>query len=331
MHIQPIDIPALLRAVIWPVMTLVALGVFRKPLTGLVAWLGQRVKKVAFAGFSVEMAQVQEMQPRAMDAEIRELEAGLVPQSGSTAISSLVNELQGGGPRDYVVIDLGSESSPRWLTSRLYLLSFLITLINRQVVMVFVETLGNVRKRFVGIASAEKVRWAHARKYGWLEIAGVNAVASQVGAPSLGYAPAASIFSPFDPSSNYLPTLIPNVIKQFLSYIRTSTPPPVPSPEQSEWVSLDKQQTYEHAKWLNTARIEELLGGDMSTARVTLLPNKTVNDLARPVLAQRRRFVAVIEPDRTLVCVVDRMEVLQTFAFQALQQGHINGGSDRDT
>jgi hypothetical protein len=329
MNIQPIDIPALLRAVVWPVMILIAFGVFQKPLTNLIAGIGGRVKKVAFGGFSLEMAQVQEMQPRSMDTEIRELEAGLVPQSGSNAITALVNELQSGGPRDYVVIDLGSESAPRWLTSRLYLLSFLIGLINRQVLLVFVETLGDVRKRFVGIASAEKVRWAHARKYGWLEIAGVNAVSSQMGAPLIGY-PGAGFTNQFDPASGYMGTLIPSVIKQFLMYIRTPTAPPPNAPDQAEWISLDKLQNFEHAKWLSATRIEELLGSDLITARVTLLPNTTVNDLANPVLAQRGRYVAVVEPDRTFVCVVDRLEALDTVGREYLRQGRVNGGPDRE-
>jgi hypothetical protein len=122
MSMLPIDIPSLVRAVIWPVITIVGLVAFRQSIATLIGGLGQRVKKLAFAGFSLEMAQVQEMRPSAMDTEIRQLETGLVPQSGSNALTALVKELESGGNHDYVVIDLGSEPSPRWLTSRLYLL-----------------------------------------------------------------------------------------------------------------------------------------------------------------------------------------------------------------
>src|SRR5260370_34442705 len=178
MKIQPIDLPSLLKAISWPAMTAIALAVFRRPLATLISVLGQKVSKFSIGKFSIEMAQVQEMKPSTMDTEIRQLEAGLIPQSGNTALTALVNELQSGGKHDYVVIDFGSESAPRWLTSRLYLLCFLITLINRQLCMVFVETVGSVRKKLIGIASPEQVRWALAYKYGWLETAATAAYAN---------------------------------------------------------------------------------------------------------------------------------------------------------
>jgi hypothetical protein len=132
MHIQPLDIPALLRAITWPLIVVTAFAIFRRPLAILISLVGQKVSKLSFGKFSIEMAQVPEMKPQAMDAEIRELDAGLTPQSGTTGLTALVNELQSGGKRDYVVIDFGSDTAPRWLSSRLYLLSFLLTLINRQ-------------------------------------------------------------------------------------------------------------------------------------------------------------------------------------------------------
>jgi hypothetical protein len=105
---------------------------------------------------------------------------------------------------------------------------------------------------------------------------------------------------------------------------------PADASDRGEWVSLDKQKTFEHAKWLSATRIEELLGSDLVTARVTLLPNKSVNDLANPVLAQRGRYVAVVEGDRTFVCVVDRLEALDTVGREYLRQGRVNGGPDRE-
>jgi len=77
MHIQPIDIPSLLRAIAWPMIVVVAFALFRRPLANLISIVGQKVSKLSVGKFSIEMAQVEEMKPRAMDAEIRELEAGL--------------------------------------------------------------------------------------------------------------------------------------------------------------------------------------------------------------------------------------------------------------
>jgi hypothetical protein len=178
MSIQPIDLAALLAAVTWPLIIVVAFTVFRHPLSELVGTFGQRARKFSFGGVSLELAEVSEMRPQSLEAEIRQLDAGLIPQSGSSAIAGLLKQLQSGGEYDYIVIDLGSESSPRWLTSRLYLLAFLIAPIDRPKCFVFLETVGSVRKRFVGTASPHRVRWALVRRYGWLESASVAAYES---------------------------------------------------------------------------------------------------------------------------------------------------------
>jgi hypothetical protein len=64
------------------------------------------------------------MKPRSLDAEIRELEAGARPQSGPL---DLLAQMREQATNDYIVIDLGSESAPRWLSSRLYLFANLLS------------------------------------------------------------------------------------------------------------------------------------------------------------------------------------------------------------
>ena len=332
MSIQPINLPDLLRAITWPGIAVAAAVLFRKPMANLIAVLAPRVNKVSVGGFSLEMARVQEMRPQAMDAEIRQLEAGLIPQSGSNSLTALINELQSGGQHDYVDIDFGSEASPRWLTSRLYLLCFLITLINRQLCLVFVETAGGVRKKLLGLSSPERVRWALARRYSWLESAGAGSYAMQAG---LSWGNLAAAGYPgfllntlandwFDPTTGSLLAVLPSLIQQFLFFLRVQQAPPDFGTPNSEWVSLDNQRTYEHAKWLNGARIESLLGNGLSNAHVTLMPNQTLNDLANPVLAQQGRFVAVTGPDNTFLSVIDRHEVLEAMAQELARQNRVS-------
>lgn len=130
-----------------------------------------------------------------------------------------------------------------------------------------------------------------------------------VGNPPVGF---------LDPGTGLLWTMLPNVIKQFLQSVRSPAPPP--DAEKSEWVSMDKQQTFGHAKWLNGAQIESFLVNDLSTAHVTLPPNTTLNDLARPVLAQQGRFIAVLEMDGAFLRVVDRVSVLESVGGEFLKQ-----------
>jgi len=310
MPVQPLDVPALLRAVTWPLIVVMAFTIFRRPLANLISLVGQKVSKLSFGKFSIEMAQVPEMKPQAMDTEIRELEAGFTPQSGTFGLTSLVNELQTGGKRDYIVVDFGLESSPRWLSSRLYLLSFLLTLINRQLCLVFVETVGSVRKKFVGICSPLAVRWALANKFSWFESAMLAAYSMYLGPlPPPGF---------LDPGTGILWMNIPNIIKQFLQTIRSPAPPT--GDQLVEWVQMEKQQTFEHARWLNGTQIESLLGSELSTAHVVLPPNTTLNDLTRPVLAQRGRYVAVVDQNQALLSLVDRQQVLEKVAQEVLSQ-----------
>ena len=215
MNVHPIDISGLLGAVIWPLTVVVAFIVFRRSLGELVSVLGHRTRKFSFAGVSLELAELPEIKPPSLETEIRQLDAGLIPQSGPSSISRLLIQLQSAGKRDYIVIDLGSESSPRWLTSRLYLLTFLIAPIDQPKCFVFVETAGTVRKRFVGTASPDRVRWALARRYNWLESASAAANSS------LGELQ-------FDPVTGYLVEQIPQFMQQFLANIRLPLPAQAP-------------------------------------------------------------------------------------------------------
>jgi hypothetical protein len=73
-------------------------------------------------------------------------------------------------------------------------------------------------------------------------------------------------------------------------------------------------------RWLDGARIERMLGNHISGSHVVLLPNKTVNDLAAPVLRQKGGFVAVVDADRTFRGLIDRSGVLESLANEYLRQ-----------
>jgi hypothetical protein len=157
------------------------------------------------------------MKSQSLEAEIRQLDAAAL-QSKSSAITGLLNELRSGKQHDYIVIDLGSKSSPRWLTPRLYLLVFLIAPIHRPNCLVFVETVGSVRKHFIGTASPDRVRWALARRYSWLESASTAAYSS------LGELQ-------FNPATGYLVDWqIPQFMQGFLANIRLPLPALAPLP-----------------------------------------------------------------------------------------------------
>ena len=72
--------------------------------------------------------------------------------------------------------------------------------------------------------------------------------------------------------------------------------------------------------WLDGAEIENLLGSNLTTSHVTLLPNQTVDGLADITMSQQGRFVAVVEPDKTFHCRVDRLAALERMASEVVKQ-----------
>ena len=314
MNIQLIDLPALLGAVAWPLTVIVAFAVFRRPLGDLIIILGKKTRKFSLGVLSLELTEVSEMKPRSLDTEIRELDAGARPQSGPLDLQAQIREQ---GTNDYIVIDLGSDAAPGWLSSRLYLFAVLLSPVRRMKSFVFVETAGGIRNRFVGIASPDLVRWALARRYPWLEYAYSSAL-TQLGVPQL------------DGTTNSLSEYQAGLfVTNFLKMIRTpSVGSTIPFPDPNrlpEQVPL-KNGISEYAKWLDPARLERLLGRDLNGSSVTLLPNKTLNDLAVVVLRQQGRFVAVMDQDRVFRALIDRSAVLESLAREALKETELNKG-----
>jgi hypothetical protein len=95
MSIQPVDIPSLLlRSAAWPIIVLVALVIFRRQLPELVRILSRQINKFTFAGLSLELTVVSEMQSTALEIEVRQFNAAPQIQSGVSSISGVFEELK---------------------------------------------------------------------------------------------------------------------------------------------------------------------------------------------------------------------------------------------
>jgi hypothetical protein len=296
----------LIRAIAWPAVAVGALIGFRAPLRELITFLGQRVNKISVAGVSLDLATASELKSQALDADLRELDAGTKPHSGPF---DLLAQFRDGGACDFIVIDLGSLPAPRWLTSRLYILALLLTRVGRLKCFVFVETAGQLRNRFIGTASPEDVRWALARHYPWLEQA-----------YALAYAQLGSL--QFDPAKGSLSEWCATALLQgFLSIVRNQGPPLIfPDPTRIPEVIDLGNGVSEYAKWIDGGRIERILGTDLEVASVTIPPGKSLDDTANSVIQQTGRFVAVVENDRTFRSLIDRSAILENLAKNYARQ-----------
>ncbi|UIE38906.1 hypothetical protein [Leptodesmis sichuanensis] len=162
-----------------------------------------------------------------------------------------------------------------WLTSRLYIMAIILERMKSLKALVFL----GIRKRFIGWAKPEKVRWALAKNYPYLESAYAKAYADITrsssdiippGCPTPDVPVNAAVVVTttgrlgyeFDHSN---PEPSKNLIQAFLKRIQAPTAPsPLPKDSDTSWVSINSDpQTYEHAIWLTTSKLEGLLDEDL--------------------------------------------------------------------
>ncbi|MER9203432.1 hypothetical protein NKH74_30395 [Mesorhizobium sp. M0933] len=320
MTIQPIDIPSILSALAWPAAVIVALLVFRHSTGDIARIASERITKVSFAGFGVEFATLRNVTPSTLEVDLRQMQAGPAAQSGSDNVSKLVGDLLSGDPRGYVVIDLGSNENPQWLTSRVYLFAYLITLIDSSIVIVFVETSNGTRQRYIGVASPDDVRWAFARRYEWLESAMAGAYASlaystfKPSADPITQANSKPIGPSIDPATGRIPAYqVSQLIVAFLANVQEPVQQNAPADRTRDWESLGDGRA-EYAAWVSADRLERRLGGELSRACVVIPPNQNLDDLGPAVLRQEGHYIGVLDSERRFQGLLDRHAILDRLA-----------------
>jgi hypothetical protein len=129
-----------------------------------------------------------------------------------------------------------------------------------------------------------------------------------------------------DPATGHIvSSRVTQLMATFLGLIRVqqSASPPV---DAGEWTSLNNGQL-EHARWLDGARIERLLGRELSTSSVVLMPNQNIDSIRETVLAQQGHFVAILEMDRSFRSLADRIATVESLVNAFLKQKHAENHS----
>ena len=301
-----LDIAATLSAVIWPLVVLAVLLAYRSKIPALVEGLASRVRKLEFAGVSLELALAKPFvpewsgSPTALDLRHK---ATAIQVNGSTA-RTFLTQLTDEGTGDYAEINLGAGGE--WLTSRLFIMAIIFARMKGVKCFVFVETVGNTRKRFVGWAEPEKIRWALARRYIWLEQAYADAYAvitSQQKAVIVSRS--GKLDYPHEPARSAGIALL----KEFLQRVQQPFPPPPKPAAPEEWVVVDTEtHTQEHARWVSAEELEQVLGDDCNTAVVqsSELRSKNTTGQLKAFLSVPTQFVAVVADDQRFEYLVRR-------------------------
>lgn len=308
-----LDLAAALSAVIWPVIVLVILLAYRSRIPMLVEGLASRVKKLEFAGISLELALAKPFVPEwsgaptALDLRHKATAIQVQDSTARTFLTQLTDE----GTGDYAEINLGTGSE--WLTSRLFIMAIVFARMKGIECFVFVETSGGVRKRFVGWAEPATVRWALARRYPWLEQAYADAYAAVTSnavivsaGGRLGYP-----YAPADPGAGI------DLLKEFLERVQQPFPVPPPPHEPEQWVVVDAAtNTHEHARWIGAEDLEQFLGRDLHTdvTRSSELRSKSSAEQVRLFLTVPARFVGVVGDEQRFEYLLRRDVLVEQVA-----------------
>lgn len=291
------DFIELVKALAWPAVAAMALIGFRKSLHRLIEQLGQRAKKLSVFELSIELSTVPEFAPAWSGPHLSDVRQLSPAEEFSSGAMVLFEQIQSESASDYAVIDLGA--GQQWLTSRLFIFAIMLGRMRGLRCFVFVETAGEIRRRFLGTASPNDVRWALARRYQWLEAAFLKACAET------GNLEIRSRHGAFEPWT------ATQVVNGFLREIQRDQ---LPDTEPEEWVALGKRQLWERARWLDGARCERVLSGVILDSWVQDSPDALAIERVRAVLRRPGPVVAVVDEARRFKSLVDRRALLEQAA-----------------
>lgn len=312
------DIAASINAILWPIVLLIVLLAFRKTVPGLVEGLAKRVTKLELPGISFELAEAKSFTPEwSATPNMLDLRNSAVAMEVTDSyVQTFAKELAAEGSADYAEVSLGSGNA--WLTSRLYIMAIVFAQVKGVEVFVFLKD-PSVRKRYIGWAESDKIRWALARRYPYLEKAYVDAYSKMMSKQNIAIVSNTGRLEYQHSPSNAGASL--ELIQLFVEQVQT-TVTPLPT-DAEDWIKIDSAQpsdpsqpTYEHAHWMSANLIEEILEGDL---HISTIPSRELKVAAtteklRALLSVSTQFFAVISEDRRFEHLLERDLLLEQVA-----------------
>lgn len=200
---------------------------------------------------------------------------------------------------DYAIFDLGE--GDKWLSSRIYLFTKILQRMRGIKYIVFVDSYQGTAKHFVGIVESSKVEYTFAMRYQWFEPAFSNAFCQ-------AYSP-----NQYPPSNKLIKStyglldqsFVIQVIKGFIQNIQK---PPNEKPPNKEWIKIDKTKAWEHAEFLDSVKVQEILYEVIYTAFVDVLniKDRSKTDQIKLILRFKEPIVALVDQKQRFQKLIDR-------------------------
>jgi hypothetical protein len=291
----------------WPIVVVVVLLVFRKPLATFIAVLGGRITRLSAFNFSIELASLPSPPSPWSDPSISqsaELTSGDVY---STSLEILFKLATPGMPSmstdrkdawDYLLVDV--REGQFWFISRVFIFTVFLQALRGVRCVVFVETRGEYRRRLIGLASPEAVRAALAKAYPWFERSLQNAMVKHE-----AYR--------FDYLLN--PSIAGLIIRSFIEdpEMRLCAPP-APPHEPSEWTRLGTQSIWEHTNWLTLEKVNRDLRKcfyEWDSSHYQNAIDAPAEKYTRELSRHKAPYIALVNSKEEFQRLIDRQKLVE--------------------
>jgi hypothetical protein len=313
---------SLVEHAIWPVTLLVMVLVLRRQIGDFLSAIGGRITQVSVMSVTIDLAMATETVPPWQGIGGVDVRGLVVAQQvNDSYFDTLRQSLQVPGTADFFVVDLKSDGRKEWLTSRLYLFTYVLSRMKGVRSIVFTATRGDVARSFLGIAGTEELLRTLATAEPWLQVTRLQIEANRPGVPPSEAIPpqAPPPALPAAPPNKTIPIDIEewwhgtganppqadplSISQQFLTLVQWVQPLGTPDPE-GDWLQLPdapgQDNTWEHATWIKAS---DLIDGMLHDAVQTdgyVLDDRSWSaaERVRAVARTQGDFVALLGPNR---------------------------------
>ena len=301
----------LVEHIIWPIVLLVLVFVLRRQIGDFLSAIGGRITQVSVMSVTIDLATATETIPPWRGYGGEDVRGLVVAQDVSDSyFDTLRQSLSVAGTADFFVVDLKSDGRKEWLTSRLYLFTWVLSRMKGVRTVVFTATRGDVAHSYLGVAGTEELLHALAAAEPWLRLARL-----QVEAPNV------TTLQDIDEwwqsvRANPAQTDPLNISRQFLEHVQSAQSVDPPEPE-SEWLLLPStpgQGTiWEHATWITTSDLTDGMLRDAVQPDSYVLDDRSwsAEERVKAVAQTQSDFVALLGPTRRFERLVDRRSLLE--------------------
>jgi len=296
------DVVELAKALVWPSVLVLALIVFRKPMSRFVEQIAGKITKVSLFEVAIELATVPSTPTPWLDPNIyagSELFGGAVT---TTTIMDLFKRIRDDVVWNYLIVDL--EEGQAWLESRLYLFTIILQRMGGLRCVVFVSSAQGLLRGFLGLAEPGQVQRALADKNPWFQNILDKAAAEALAENNMP-------LSMLDPMPKKLAEAISN------KFIFDPNMQVTVDPKNLEWSQLGSSGSWDHSRWLTLERFNKNLRSaifDVELSQFEDTPDTPPENRTRAVLRRRLPFVALVNQRGEFKRLIDRQVVIEQVA-----------------